>query len=187
MTGFGAVGARLYAWFNRHPEANRTVVELAGLRPGDHVLEVGCGPGVGLELAARVVGAERAAAVDPSETFVAMARKRVPGADVRVAGAEDVPFDDGTFTAIFTLASMHHWSDRDAGLARLVTTLAPGGRLVLGERLLDRPGHGITPAQLDEVTARLAALGQTGVRTERRRVGRKTLAALVSVRPAATT
>src|ERR1700754_2649002 len=111
MSGFGAIGARLYAWFKRHPEANRIVVELASLRAGDRVLEVGCGPGVGLELAAGVVGAERAAAVDPSETFVAMVRKRVPGADVRVAGAEDVPFADGTFTAIFTLASMHHWSD----------------------------------------------------------------------------
>ncbi|MBB5786589.1 class I SAM-dependent methyltransferase [Jiangella mangrovi] len=183
MTGFGAVGARLYAWFNRHPEANRAVVDVAALRPGDHVLEVGCGPGVGLELAARVVGAERAAAVDPSETFVAMARKRVPGADVRVAGAEDVPFDHATFTAIYTLASMHHWSDRDAGLARLIAVLAPGGRLVLGERLLDKPGHGITPVQIDEVTARLAALGQTGVRTVERRVGRRTLAVIVSERP----
>jgi ubiquinone/menaquinone biosynthesis C-methylase UbiE len=183
MSGFGAIGARLYAWFNRHPEANRIVVELASLRAGDHVLEVGCGPGVGLELAARVVGAEHTAAVDPSETFVAMARKRVPGADVRVAGAEDVPFADATFTAIFTLASMHHWADRDAGLTHLVKTLVPGGRLVLGERLLDRPGHGITPAQIDEVSARLTALGQAGVRTERQRAGRKTLAVIVSERP----
>lgn len=185
MQAFGAVGARLYAWFNRHPESNRAVVELAALRPGDHVLEVGCGPGVGLEQAARVVGPDHAAAVDPSETFVAMARKRVPGADVRVAGAEDVPFGDAAFTAIFTLASMHHWADRDAGLATLTAKLAPGGRLVLGERLLDRPGHGITPAQIDDVTARLAALGQTGVRTERRQVGRKTLAVIVSERSAA--
>lgn len=185
MTGFGAVGARLYAWFNRHPEANRTVVELAALRPGDRVLEVGCGPGVGVELAARAVGAENVAAVDPSATFVAMVRKRVPGADVRVAGAEDAPFDDAAFTAVFTLASMHHWSDRDAGLAHLVTTLAPGGRLVLGERLLDSPGHGITPAQIDDVTARLTALGQTGVQTVQRRNGRKTLAVIVSERPPA--
>ncbi|TDC48658.1 class I SAM-dependent methyltransferase [Jiangella ureilytica] len=182
---FGTIGARLYAWFNRHPEANRAVVDVAALRPGDHVLEVGCGPGVGLELAARAVGADHAAAVDPSETFVAMARKRVPGADVRVAGAEDVPFDDGMFTAIFTLASMHHWADRDGGLAALTAKLTPGGRLVLGERLLDRAGHGITPAQIDEVTARLTALGQTGLRTERRRVGRRTLAVIVSERPTA--
>lgn len=183
MSSFGAVGARLYAWFNRHPEANRIVVELAALRPGDHVLEVGCGPGVALEMAADVVGADRAAAVDPSETFVAMARKRVPGADVRVAGAEDVPFDDGSFTAIFTLASMHHWSDRDAGLATLTAKLAPGGRLVLGERLLDSPGHGITPAQIRAVSAALTGLGHTDVRTVRRSNGRKAFAVIVSERP----
>ncbi len=182
MSGFGAVGARLYAWFNRHPETNRAVVDLAELRAGEPVLEVGCGPGVALELAARQAGAEYVAAVDPSETFVAMARKRVPGADVRVAGAENVPFADGSFAAIYTLASMHHWNDRDAGLARLTAKLAPGGRLLLAERLLDRPGHGITPGQLGEVAARLTDFGQTGVRTVERRVGRRTLAVLVSER-----
>lgn len=186
MSSFGAVGARLYAWFNRHPEANRTVVELAALRPGDRVLEVGCGPGVGLELAARVVGAEHVAAVEPSETFVAMARKRVPGADVRMAGAEDVPFADGSFAVIYTLASMHHWDDRDAGLATLCAKLRSGGRLVLAERLLDRPGHGITHAQLAEVAGRLADLGQIGFHSKQRDVGRKTLVALISVRPPTT-
>ncbi|RIQ31041.1 class I SAM-dependent methyltransferase [Jiangella rhizosphaerae] len=183
MSGFGAVGARLYAWFNRHPETNRAVVDLAELRAGETVLEVGCGPGMALELAAQRTGAEHAAAVDPSETFVAMARKRVPRADVRVAGAEDVPFPDASFAAIYTLASMHHWDDRDAGLLTLAAKLAPGGRLLLAERLLDRPGHGITPAQLGEVSARLADVGQTGVRTVQRRIGRRTLAVIVSERP----
>ncbi|WP_116949594.1 class I SAM-dependent methyltransferase [Jiangella endophytica] len=185
MSSFGAVGARLYAWLNRHPETNRTVVDLADPRAGEPVLEVGCGPGVALELAARRAGAEHVAAVDPSETFVAMARKRVPGADVRVAGAEDVPFADGSFAVIYTLASMHHWDDRDAGLATLTAKLAPGGRLLLAERLLDRPGHGITPAQIGDVADRLAAVGQTGVETVERRVGRKTVAVIVSERPLA--
>lgn len=185
MSSFGVVGARLYAWFNRHPESNRVVVDLAELRSGEPVLEVGCGPGVALELAAAVAGPEHVAAVEPSETFVAMARKRVPGADVRVAGAEDVPFADGSFAAIYTLASMHHWDDRDAGLATLCAKLRPGGRLVLAERLLDRPGHGITPAQIGEVTGRLTGFGQIGVRTEQRDVGRKTLIAVISERPRA--
>ncbi|PZF85266.1 class I SAM-dependent methyltransferase [Jiangella anatolica] len=185
MSSFGAIGARLYAWFNRHPEFNRAVVDLAEPRAGEPVLEVGCGPGVALELAADIAGAEHVAAVEPSETFVAMARKRVPGADVRVAGAEDVPFADGSFAVIYTLASMHHWDDRDAGLATLCAKLRPGGRLVLAERLLDRPGHGITPAQLGEVSGRLTAFGQTGVRTEQRRIGRKTLVAILSERPLA--
>lgn len=185
MSGFGAVGARLYAWFNRHPETNRAVVDLAGPRAGEPVLEVGCGPGVALEFAAERAGAEHVAAVEPSGTFAAMARKRVPGADVRVAGAEDVPFPDGSFAVIYTLASMHHWDDRDAGLATLTAKLRPGGRLVLAERLLDRPGHGITTAQLAEVTGRLTDFGQTGLRTERRRIGRRTLVAVISERPVA--
>ncbi|TDE10405.1 class I SAM-dependent methyltransferase [Jiangella asiatica] len=185
MSGFGAITARFYAWFNRNPPSNRIVIDVAELGPDDRVLEVGCGPGAALELAASRIGAERVAAVDPSPTFAAMVAKRVPGADVRVAGAEDVPFDDGAFTVIYTIMSMHHWDDRDDGLATLTAKLAPGGRLLLAERLLEKPGHGITPAQIAAVEARLGELGQTGVHTVRRPDRRKTLAVVVSTRPLA--
>lgn len=181
MAGFGAIAARLYGWFNRRPASNRLVLDLAELTPGDHALEVGCGAGYGVELAAEQIGADQVAAVDPSPTFVDMVRKRVPGADVRVAGAEDVPFPDGSFTVIWSMASMHHWDDRDAGLATLTTKLATGGRLLIAERLLDRAGHGITREQLADVTGRLKALGHRTVDVLERRDGRRTYA-VVSAR-----
>ncbi|WP_051426449.1 class I SAM-dependent methyltransferase [Jiangella gansuensis] len=183
MSGFGAIASRFYALFNRNPASNRIVVDVAELTAHDRVLEVGCGPGAAVELAARTVGPEQMAAVDPSETFVAMVSKRVPGADVRAAGAEDVPFDDGTFTVVYSIMSMHHWNDRDAGLATLTRKLAPGGRLLLAERLLARPGHGITAAQIADVEVQLARLGQTDVHTVQRPDGRKTIAVVISTRP----
>lgn len=182
MKGFGAIGARVYRLFNRNPPSNRIIVDLLELTPDDNVLEIGCGPGAAVELAAERIGASRVAAVDPSATFVDMVRKRVPGADVRVGGAEDIPFDDGTFTAIWSVASMHHWSDRDAGLAEVTAKLAVGGRLMVSERLLTKPGHGITAEQVADVTERLHELGYSDVATLTRRNGRKTIMVIHAVK-----
>ncbi|AYY13973.1 class I SAM-dependent methyltransferase [Actinobacteria bacterium YIM 96077] len=182
MAEFGAVMARVYGLFNRNPKSNQMMVDIAELKPDDRLLEIGCGAGAAVALAAEQIGAENVAAVDPSETFVDMVRRRVPGADVRVAGAEDLPFDDASFTVIWSIASMHHWPDRAAGLATVASKLAPGGRLLLAERLLKKPGHGITSAQLAEVKAELAELGLSNPETIERKLGRKTMAVIHATR-----
>lgn len=173
MRNFGAVTARIYSWLHGRSPSNRIVLDALDLSPGDRVLEVGCGPGTAVALAAERIGAERVAAVDPSGTFVDMVRERVPGADVRVGGAEKLPFEDGAFTAIWSISSMHHWPDRDAGLAEQVAKLTPGGRLVVAERLLNRPGHGITPDQTTEVVTHLKQLGLSDVHTTTERADRR--------------
>lgn len=171
----GPVTARIYGWLYRNSAPNRVVMDVVELTDHDRALEVGCGPGAAVALAARRIGPERVAAVDPSPTFVDMTRKRTPGTDVRVAGAEDIPFDGQSFTAIFSIASMHHWTDRDAGLAAMSAKLAPGGRLVIAERLLSKPGHGITGQETTTVTSRLSGLGLGDIRTIERPAGRRRL------------
>ncbi len=183
MAAFGAIASHLYALFTRNPRSARTVVDLADLALGERVLDVGCGAGGGVELAAQQVGPDNVAAIDPSETFVRMVRKRVPGADVRVGGAETVPFEDSAFSVIFSVASMHHWDDRARGLATLTRKLAPGGRLLIAERALSAPGHGITPDQATEVCVELAVLGQHDVHTVERRAGRRRMTIIVARRP----
>ncbi|MEJ7803791.1 MAG: methyltransferase domain-containing protein, partial [Candidatus Limnocylindria bacterium] len=70
------------------------LADLAGIGPGQRVLDVGCGPGAfTTELVSRL-GAEHIAAVDPSESFIAAARERHPGVDVRRANAESLPYRD---------------------------------------------------------------------------------------------
>ncbi len=171
----GPVTARIYGWLYRNSAPNRVVVDLAELADHDRALEVGCGPGAAVALAAQRLGPDRVAAVDPSPTFADMARKRTPGADVRVAGAEDIPFDDQSFTAIFSIASMHHWTDRDDGLATMSAKLASGGRLLIAERLLRKPGHGITAHETTTVINRLSGLGLADLHTIERPAGRRRL------------
>lgn len=66
--------------------------------PGTHLLDVGCGPG----LACRVA-ADRGATVtgvDPAESFISMARRRVPEGDFRVGDMTTLPFEDACFDVV---------------------------------------------------------------------------------------
>lgn len=95
------------------------LADLAGVRAGQRVLDVGCGPGaLTAELVTRV-GPGSVAAVDPSEPFVAAARARNPGVDVLKASAENLPFLDRTFDAALAQLVVHFMSDPVAGLAEM--------------------------------------------------------------------
>src|SRR5512137_591547 len=73
-------------------------LDFAGV-DGGPVLEVGAGPGALTAVLAERLGPSSVAAVEPSPPFAAACRARVPGIDLRVAGAEALPFPDGAFTA----------------------------------------------------------------------------------------
>ncbi len=102
------------------------LVDLAGVRAGQRVLDVGCGPGaLTAELVARV-GAEAVVAVDPSEPFVAAARARYPGVDVRQANAEALPYPDRSFDAALAQLVVHFMADPVAGLREMARVTRRG-------------------------------------------------------------
>jgi SAM-dependent methyltransferase len=103
------------------------LADLAGVNAGQHVLDVGCGPGaLTAELVDRL-GPESVSAVDPSEPFVAAARERQPGVDVRRASAEELPFSDRTFDAALAQLVVHFMSDPAAGIAEMKRVTRDGG------------------------------------------------------------
>jgi SAM-dependent methyltransferase len=103
------------------------LADLAGGRAGQCVLDVGCGPGaLTAELVARL-GAEQVTAVDPSSAFVAAAKARHPGVDVRQAAAEELPFPDDSFDAALAQLVVHFMRDPVAGLAEMARVTRSGG------------------------------------------------------------
>ena len=95
------------------------MADLAGVRAGERVLDVGCGPGaLTAELVTRL-GPAAVAAVDPSEPFVTAVRARHPGVDVRRASAERLPFADGSFDAALAQLVVHFMADPVGGLAEM--------------------------------------------------------------------
>jgi len=101
--------------------------DLAGVRPGQRALDVGCGPGVLTAELVRRLGTARVCAVEPSESFVAAARERLPGVDVRRAAAEKLPFPDGAFDVTAAQLVVHFMTDPVAGLREMARVTRPGG------------------------------------------------------------
>jgi SAM-dependent methyltransferase len=102
-------------------------VDLTGIRRGDRVLDVGCGPGVLTGPLVERCGPESVAAVDPSAPFVDAVRQRFPGLDVRAAPAEALPFEDDSFDAALAQLVVHFMADPVAGLVEMGRVTRPGG------------------------------------------------------------
>src|ERR1039458_7595562 len=99
--------------------------DLPGLRPGQRVLDVGCGPGA---LTAELVSrAAAVSAVEPSAPFAAAVRARLPGADVRQGAAEQLPFADDTFDAALAQLVVHFMAEPVLGLREMARVTRRGG------------------------------------------------------------
>jgi SAM-dependent methyltransferase len=99
----------------------------AGIEPGQTVLDVGCGPGALTAELARRVGAEHVSAVDPAPQFVEAVHGRLPGVDVQLGRAEELPYPDGGFDAALAQLVLHFVGDADATAREMRRVVRPGG------------------------------------------------------------
>lgn len=99
--------------------------DFAGVEAGQRVVDVGCGSGVLTEELARRVGADHVAGADPSPLLDACA-ERVPGADLKRAAAENLPWPDDSFDAALAQLVVHFMSDPEAGIAEMARVTRPG-------------------------------------------------------------
>jgi ubiquinone/menaquinone biosynthesis C-methylase UbiE len=144
------------------------------LQPGHRVLEIGFGPGVALELAARRAADVSVSGIDTSETMVRLAGRRLRGlvrkgqVELRLGSAEDLPWPDDHFDRAFEVNSLHHWPEPLAGLKELRRVLRTDGMLILPLRTqaavpgrLKAPGY--TP---EDVSVLVEQLDSAGFRIE---------------------
>ena len=104
------------------------VVELLAPRPGERILDLGCGTG---PLTKRIADAGAdVLGVDASPAMVERARANYPGMRFEVADATTMAFDR-PFDAIFSNAALHWVRPPEAAVVRMFAALRPGGRLVL--------------------------------------------------------
>ena len=101
--------------------------DLAGIHDGQRVLDVGCGPGALTAELVNRVGAASVSAVEPSDSFAAAVRERLPGVEVRQSAAEQLPFPDGTFDAALAQLVIHVMADPVQGLREMHRVTRPGG------------------------------------------------------------
>ncbi|HSK14580.1 MAG TPA: class I SAM-dependent methyltransferase [Gaiellaceae bacterium] len=108
-------------------ELGSALASAAGVLPGMRALDVGCGPGALTRVLADRLGPENVAAVDPSEPFLEAVAARLPGVDVRLARAEELPFEDGAFDAALAQLVVNFMADPHAGVAEMRRVVRPGG------------------------------------------------------------
>ena len=163
--GFSGVSGLLAAigFLSGRDTAAKLAIELSALQPGEHLVDVGCGPGVAARHA-RQIGAQ-VIGVDPAAVMLRVARLRwrsSAGLDWRLGTAESLPVDDGWAHVVWSLATVHHWADVDRALDEARRVLAPGGRLLVIERRIADVNASGTASHgwADEQPAVFAALCQ---------------------------
>lgn len=168
----------LMAWAilrGRDRSFRNEVADLAGLKPGESVLDVGCGTGTLAIVVRRRVGATgNVCGIDASEEMIARSREKGRRAGIEIdfqnGLIETLPFPDGRFDVVLSTLMLHHLPRRlrRHGVGEMCRVLKPEGRLLVVDfgrtvqrkkgflaRLHRRHGH----VKLDEITALLEGAG----------------------------
>jgi ubiquinone/menaquinone biosynthesis C-methylase UbiE len=143
------------------------LIALGGRTEGLEVLDIGCGPGECVAGEIEDFGASRVVAVDFDPKMVQRAKRRLAEYGVRATVVEGdvtgLPYDDGSFDAVFNFAVLHHVPNWKDGIQEIARLLKVGGRLFsqdhdianhdwLSRHLFEHPPNRFTNAQfLDQV------------------------------------
>jgi ubiquinone/menaquinone biosynthesis C-methylase UbiE len=180
FAGFSGLLAALSFTVGRGAVAD-LAVRLSRIGPPDDVVDVGCGPGVAVRHAA-AAGASSVVGVDPAPVMLRVGRllpgRRHAAVRYETGTAEALPLRDGTASALWSIATVHHWQDLRAGLAEARRVLRPAGRFLAIERRV-APGahghasHGWTEAQAHRCVEACRTAGFSEVELTEHRAGRK--------------
>jgi ubiquinone/menaquinone biosynthesis C-methylase UbiE len=111
-------------------EQRRLTRDVLAVQPGERVLDIGSGPGL---LAAELAGeGGRVLGVDPSESMLAMARRReIPQAEFEAGDALSLPVEDSSFDVAVSTQVLEYVEDVPGALREARRALRPGGRLLV--------------------------------------------------------
>jgi SAM-dependent methyltransferase len=140
------------AWLAGIPES--TLASFAGtgnplsvgaLRPAEHIVDVGCGGGIDSLIAASMVGPSgRVIGIDMTPAMVLKARASAAAAglnnvDFREGFGEAVPVEHSWADVVISNGVLNLMPDKDAALREMARVLKPGGRLQVGDILVQKP------------------------------------------------
>jgi SAM-dependent methyltransferase len=173
-SGFwGAIVGAVMANARSNQERVRWTIEQLELQPNDRVLEIGFGPGYAIAEACKLLPGGFIAGVDHSEVMVRQATKRnaeavkIGKVDLKLGSASDLPVYDKPFDKIFTINSIHFWTDPIPSLKALRERLKPGGLIAVTLQPRSRGSSIETTKGIgSELKTNLEEAGFTNVRLE---------------------
>lgn len=119
-----------------HLDSIRLLIECAGAKQSDTVLDVACGPGLVACEFARHSG--HVAGIDITPAMIEQARKRqddfgLANLDWSVGNVLPLPYADNSFSLVITRYSFHHFQEPHLVLAEMIRVCAPEGRVLVAD------------------------------------------------------
>jgi ubiquinone/menaquinone biosynthesis C-methylase UbiE len=124
---------------NHHRDITEKAMRRMDLRPGERVLDLGCGSGWATRLLARMVGEGpqgfgQVVGVDIADEMVRQARaasKEFDNVMFVVGSAAQIPWEENFFDKVLSVESFYYYPDQERALAELFRVMAPHGRLFI--------------------------------------------------------
>lgn len=120
------------------PAIRNTIIQLAQIKPGDTVLDVGCGTGSLILDAAKIaLPTGSVYGIDPTPQMIATAQRKTTHANLKanfqIGMIESLQFPNNTFDVVLSSMMIHHLPDdlKVRGMAEVHRVLKPGGRLLV--------------------------------------------------------
>lgn len=116
-------------WATLADPARHILLQLTGTGPDTRFLDIGCGSGELVEMAA-ALGAG-VCGIDAAQSMVHIARNTVPHADIQLGSSEHLPWPDASFDVVTAVNSFQFSDDPSVPIGEAVRVLAPSGRLAV--------------------------------------------------------
>ena len=124
---------------HHHLDITEKTIRLMEIRPGERVLDLGCGSGWATRLLARMVadgpeGFGQVVGLDVSDEMVRLARSQSTEFENTLyvwGSAEQIPWEENFFDKVLSVESFYYYADQDRALNELFRVMAPRGRLFI--------------------------------------------------------
>jgi len=131
----GRISGHFMAW--EHRALTNWAIGFMDIRSTDHVLDVGCGPGMAIKLMSITTVDGFVAGVDHSEIMVQQALKRNAAfvqaglVEIKHGDVSALPYDDESFDKIIAVETFYFWPEHVASLREVLRVMKPGGSMAL--------------------------------------------------------
>jgi ubiquinone/menaquinone biosynthesis C-methylase UbiE len=117
-----------------HSDITEQTIALMDVKPGDRILDLGCGTGWASRRLARIASSGEVVGIDVADEMLRRAEQQSGGIEnVRYCwgSAEKIPASDNSFDKVLSVESFYYYADQGKALDELRRVLVPGGSLFI--------------------------------------------------------